>query len=326
MEIAPKITKIIIFFAWISVGCNQIQGKFLKKSDKGSEEQEGEIDEPNSDRKVRYTDIVDELKSTFEPQEVRSLSSIAGLSEQKTTIIPKLMEQFCAHVYKLSFRADFKTELDYFCDENSMPKPLFSDLDRYAKVAKDNPSSVEISHKIDGEYSSSIVAVAYEIPIPPKFIKEAGIPFYMVSPAKFPYFEQSGKVVKIYGREIGSDLQFSRYDLQYETKNITNDGKNFTNQKTTEFNGYQVQGGNSDIGLGAEHLVGDNPDYKYFKTITITIGTESGGSIMINFANVTVKHNGYEQNARKSAFDIGTAQGNHVQKGVIKELPGRVLK
>ena len=317
----------ITFMACIFVGCQDVQNKVLKKkvADDHSDQENAEQD-PTNDNMSRYNAIAAELNANFESKEIRSLSSIESLSAQKTTIVPTLMDQFCVHAYKLTFRADFREEIGYFCDENNKPKPLFTDLDRYSKITKDNPTSVEISHKIDGEYSTSVVAVAYEIPIPPKFVKEAGIPYYMVSSAKFPYFEQSGIVLKRHDGRLGGDLQFSKFDLSYETTNRTPDGKTFKNQKTTEFNGYQVQGGNSDIGLGAEHLVGDNPDYKYFKTITITIGTESGGSVMINFANVTVKHNGYPKNARDSAFDIGIAQGHHVRNGVLKELPDRVLK
>lgn len=317
----------VTLLAWGLAACQDIQTKILpKKSGEKISSEENSGQEAPNENDSRYNVIAAELNQNFEAKEIKNLASIEGLSAQKTTISPNLLNQFCIHAYKLPLQSDFREELGYFCDENSKPKPLFSELDRYAKLTKDSPTSVEILHKIDGDYSTSVVAVAYEIPIPPKFVKEAGIPYYMVSAAKFPYFQQSGKVLKRHDGRLGGDLQFSKFDLYYETINRTSDGKTFKNEKVTEFNGYQVQGGNSDIGLGAEHLVGDNADYKYFKTITITIGTESGGSIMINFANVTVKHNGYPKNARDSAYDIGVAQGHHVRTGVMKEIPDRVVK
>jgi len=317
----------VALLGWNLAACQDLQNKILKKPGTESTTDQNRGDQDSSvDDKARYAAIAAELDVNFESREIKSLSAIEGLASQKTSIVPSLLDQFCIHAYKLSFRSDFREELGYFCDEHNKPKALFSDLDRYTKITKDTPTSVEIFHKIDGDYSTSVVAVAYEIPIPPKFVKEAGIPYYMVSAAKFPYFEQTGKVVNRDDGRLGGDLQFSKFDLYYETINRTSDGKIFKNEKTTEFNGYQVQGGNSDIGLGTEHLVGENTDYKYFKTITITIGTDTGGSIMINFANVTVKHNGYHKNARDSASDIGIAQGHHVRNGVLQELPDRVIK
>lgn len=315
----------IISLLWTMVSCQPPQ-KNADVSKHDGRNADGKEELRSTNDTSRYESIVASLDSNFDTREIMKLENIANLSTQKTTIVPELMDQFCEHVYKLPLNSDFKSELNYFCDEKNKPKQLFYDLDRYAKISRENPIAVEIAHKIEGEYSTSVVAVAYEIPIPPKFVKEASIPYYMLAPAKFPYFNQSGRVLNRYDGKIGGDLQFNKFDLSYDTVNQTSDGKTFANHKKTQFNGYQVQGGNSDIGLGAEHLVDENPDYKYFKTITITIGTETGGSLMINFANVTVKHNGYEKNARSSAVDIGSAQGSHVKEGILKELPERIIK
>jgi hypothetical protein len=270
--------------------------------------------------------IVKNLRQDFPSSEVRTLASIPDLGAQKTTIKKELMDQFCVHSYKLPLKDNFDTELGYFCDASKKPTVLFANIDRYSKIVKDFPVAAEIESGVEGAYSKSVVVAIYEVPIPPKFVKEGHIPEFMTALAKFPYFKQEGKIQKDLNSDFGGDLQFSKYELYYGTENKTKDGKTFSNERVTQFNAYQVHGGNADIGLGAEHMLGSNAKYKYFKTLTITIGTESGGAAVITLANLNVVNNGYPEDARKMAIDTATAQAAHVREGVLKEKADRILK
>jgi hypothetical protein len=161
--------------------------------------------------------------------------------------------------------------------------------------------------------------------VPTKFVKEAHIQEYLAAPFDFGYFSQESKVTKDLNSQIGGDLGYARYELFYSTKNTTDDGKNFRNERTSIYNGYQVQGGNPDIGLSTEHLVSQTKDYRSFKTISLSIGTQNGASVIINVANLEVLHNGYPKDARRLAVDTATAQSQHSREGTIKEKSDRAV-
>jgi len=265
--------------------------------------------------------ILKNLTVDFETAPIKKIDEIPELAGKPETIRRDLMEAFCIHVYKLPLQDPdkFQTELAVLCGPDKKPTLMFSQIDRYTKVNPENTRGIEISSTVDGDYHRSLVISAVSVPIPPKFVKEASIQEYMTAPADFGYFSQDSRVVKDLNSQIGGDLAFGRYELFYSTKNTTDDGKTFRNERSSQFNGYQVQGGNPDIGLGTEHLIVVNKDYRFFKTITVTIGDINGGSTIISIGHVDVKHNQYPKDARKLAVDTATATSRHVRAGILAE-------
>jgi len=268
--------------------------------------------------------ILDQLTVDFQSSPPRRITDITNLDSKQATIRPELMTAFCIHSYKLPLKADFNAEIGVLCGPDKKPSPMFTQIDQYTKVDPKNPKALEIANSEEGGFNKSLVISAIVVPIPPKFVKEAKIHEYMAASAKFPYFTQDSKVTKDLIGEVGGDLTFGRYELYYATKNKTDDGKSFSNERLSQFNGYQVQGGNSDIGLGAEHMISKIGDYKYFKTITVTIGNVDGSSTIITIAHVEVNHNGYPKDARRLAIDTATAQSVHVREGVLIEKKDRI--
>ena len=266
------------------------------------------------------------LRLKFDPTPVRRLSEIPGLSAAPTMIRPDLMTEFCIHVYKLPLKADFNTELAYFCDPNKKPTSLFTDIDRYLKIQADKIQAVDLVYQVDGARSKSVVIGISEVPIPPKFVREAHIADFMVARAEFGNFTHDGKVVSDQSAALRGTLQFGKYVLAYDTTNTTKDGKSFSNSRSTEANAYQAKVGDPDIGICTEHLLGNSDSYKYYKTVTIIIGTASGGSAIISLANLDVANNGYPNDARASAIDSGTAQATHVHDGVLAEKADRIIR
>lgn len=262
----------------------------------------------------------------FQPAPLRSLGEIEGLGSKEKTIREDLQKSFCIFVYRLSLKSDFSREIGLLCDETKAPRPLFGDLDRYSKVTGGQPQGVELEHKIDGEFVESTSAIIYEVPIPTRYFKEARIQEYMMAPADFDYFRFESKIAADLGSELGGDLQFGKYKLAYKSVTSTKDGKIFTNDRETEMNTYQVQGGETNLGFGTEHLLGKNTDYVYLNTITITIGTKVGGTALLSITRVKVRHNGYPENARRLPIDTATAQATHVRDGVLVELASRIIK
>jgi hypothetical protein len=262
----------------------------------------------------------------FQPAPLRSLGEVEGLGAKEKTIREDLQKSFCIFVYRLSLKSDFSKEIGLLCDETRAPRPLFGDLDRYSKVTGDQPQGVELEYKIDNEFVESTSAIIYEVPIPTRYFKEARIQEYMMVPADFDYFRFESKIAADLGEELGGDLQFGKYKLAYKSVTRTKDGKIFANDRETEMNTYQVQGGETNLGFGTEHLLGKNIDYVFLNTITITIGTKAGGTALLSISRVKVRHNGYPENARRLPIDTATAQATHVRDGVLVELASKIIK
>jgi hypothetical protein len=304
------------------VFCNEERKNSGKKDAVTVEPGNGTANDPLSPKPFDPKD----LKLTFDPTPVRRLSEIPGLESGTTSIRPDLIGEFCIHVYKLPLKSDFNAELGYFCDPSKKPTKLFTDIDKYLSLQGEKIQAVDLLYQVDGPKSKSVVIGVSQVPIPPKFVKEASIPIFMVGRGEFGYFIHDGKVVKDESATLRGTLQFGKYELFYETKTSTKDGKTFSNKRSTEVNSYQTKVGEPDIGIATEHLIGASDGYSYYKTITIIIANNAGGSVIISMANVEVQNNGYPDESRSSAIDSGTAQSTHVHDGVLKEKADRVVK
>ena len=262
---------------------------------------------------------------TFTSQPVWTLAEIDDLADQPTLIRKDLSEAFCIHVYKLPAKADFTEELSYLC-QSQVPTPLFSDLDRLASLVGDQPRSVQLSMEQQGEYTEGVFATIYRLPIAPKWVKSAEIPEFMTLPSHFDYVILDGKVEEDLSSQVGGDLQFDKARLYYHTTVSTPDGQSFTNERSTEINSFQVQGGNPDIGIGMEALVASPEEhYQVYNTITVTIGDTLGGSALLTLIRINVRNYGFPELTEQVMSDIATAQATHVHDQLLVNLENRKL-
>ncbi len=258
---------------------------------------------------------------SFVSASVQTWDDIAGLDAQPTRIRADLAAQHCLSVYKLPMKSDFAQEFSVLCDQNKVAAN-FVRLDRYAELVEDKPRSVKLAlkHEADG-FTEGLFVTVYRVPIAPKWVRSAAIPEYMVSASVYDYAKLEGLVTHDLTADLGGDLQFGKWQLKYHTDVQTEDGSSFSNDRSTELNSYQVQGGNPDIGIGAEHLIDTaNPNYKLYNTTTITIGNSDGGSTLMTIIRVSVKNNGYPDLAEKVISDIASAQASQVREGLMREL------
>lgn len=257
----------------------------------------------------------------FASQDILKFSDIEGLSSQTSTIREDLQDLFCIHVYNLPLKSNFDYEFGYLC-ENNKPTSLFTTIGQHAQIVGAQPRAVELSleHK-EGGISEGTYVTVYHLPNEPKWVKTSHIQDYMTTDTQYDYLKMDAEVSKDLNDLVGGDLQFSKYNLRYVTEVTTPDNTSFSNERTTELNSYQVYGGNSDMGLGAEHLV-ESPEgkYKTYNTITLTIGDKQGGAHLITIIHIAVANNGYPETTQKVMSDLATAQATHVHDGIYAEL------
>jgi|GEM_PF-6029313 len=258
----------------------------------------------------------------FAAADAIGFADVPELKAQTTAIRKDLAEQFCIHAYKLPMKSDFTAELAVLCTDKK-PNETFADFDRHAALVGGQPRSIKLSleHKADG-YTSALFGTVYRVPIVPKWVRSAKIPYYMTGASEFSYLKRQGEVLDDLSDELGGDLQFGKWRLTYKADIQTPASSQFSNQLKTELNSFQVHGGNPDIGIGAEHLIDiENPDYRSYNTATVTIGNDDNtSSTLITIIRVEVKNNGFPETAGKVISDTATSQATHVRDGLIREL------
>jgi hypothetical protein len=258
----------------------------------------------------------------FAAADAIGFADVPELKAQSTAIRKDLKEDFCIHVYKLPLKSDFSAELAVLCTDKK-PNETFTDFDRHAALVGGQPRSIKLSleHKPDG-YTSAVFGTVYRVPIVPKWVRSAKVPYYMTSASEFSYLNRQGEVLEDLTAELGGDLQFGKWRMTYKSDIQTPASTQFSNQLKTELNSFQVHGGNPDIGLGSEHMIDiDNPDYRVYNTTTVTIGNDdNASSTLITIIRVEVKNNGFLETAEKIISDSATSQATHVRDGLIREL------
>jgi len=262
----------------------------------------------------------DEGPRSFASDLVQTWTDVGDLSGEATAIRADLKSIFCVHVYKLPLKADFNQELDVLCDDKK-PNDTFTQIDRYAGRVGSSPRSIklDLEHEADGFTKGTYITV-YRVPIAPKWVRSAQIPSYMVATSVFPYVQLEGSVKEDLTSSLGGDLQFGKWRLGYHSEVQTPAQTSFSNDRNTELNSYQVEGGNPDIGIGAEHLTDvGNPDFKYYNTTTITIGNDDGGSTLITIIRLSVRNNGFPELAEQVFSDIASSQATQVHDGLMAE-------
>jgi hypothetical protein len=297
-----------------------------KKGDKGSAD--GAVKDVNSPSSSQNSGTAPGGVVEYRPFESASLlpiENVDGLEAQVQTIRPELADAFCIHVYKLPLKVDVNAELGVLCKDKK-PSARFIELDRLATLSGETsrPVVLQVQHK--NGITDAVYATAFSVPVPPKWIRTGNIHKHLAQPSKFSYATLFGQVIGDLNGELGGDLQFGKYRLYYRTETQTEDGKTFFNERKTQFDAYQVQGGNPDIGYVTEYLTEANTDYTFFNTTHLTIGNHSGGSVIITVVRLQVKNNGYPDTTAKVINDIMLSQSTNVHDGLMAELGPYVVK
>ena len=256
----------------------------------------------------------------YESRDITTFDEQAALLTKEPMVPVKLKNIFCEHSYKLPLKASFDEEIGYLCT-NKQPNETFDKLDSYAQVSKGNPRAFLLNLQEDGNITTAAFATAVQVPITPKFVQQRPIEAYMTLHSHFEYVDLLSKITEDLNHLVGGDLRMSSARLKYRTRIVTHDGTIIDNTRNTEFNNYQVQGGNPDIGFGGEHLIDEaNPDFKEYNTLTLTIADGAGGSVIISMVALKVDNRGYPEETRLSISDIMAAQSKHIYEGVMSTI------
>lgn len=244
--------------------------------------------------------------------------ALGDLSAHQGVIRQELKNAFCSQVNALPLAVDMSDVLGVLCTDKK-PNANFDQLDRFATKTQGKPQAIQmqVSHADDG-FSSGVYVAAYRVPIPPKWVRNAPIAQAAVQGGDFPNVKFSGRVTKDLSSSMGGGLQFGKWDMTAHMDITSPKGEPFSNDRNTTMDSYQVEGGNPDIGLGAEYLTDvANPKYRYYRQATLTIGNQDGSSTMVQIVSVSIKNDGYPETMVQVFNDAANIAAKRIYEAIL---------
>ncbi|MCX6127978.1 MAG: hypothetical protein NTX25_02805 [Proteobacteria bacterium] len=230
---------------------------------------------------------------------------------------PKL---YCENVEKLKLRADVKEELAFFCKSG---KPT-ADFLKYRKQAIDSESGkyqldlLQAQHSTDSDKSEFLLVWSFKIPIRPIDIKGKPIYDFVTNGFTTDTITSKGSAAKRNDDPLDSGLHLWSADMSYDLTIKGTQGLSLVSQRKTQYNLYQVQSGNEEMGLGVEHLVDtNNPNYTKSTMLNFSFNDGSklndgkGQAIVVSLLHFVLSNQGFPATATKSIQEIAqhTADG-----------------
>lgn len=242
---------------------------------------------------------------------------IGDLSKFAPLIKPELKNRFCLASYKLRLNQDFSELLNIVCT-NNQPNEVFSRLDRLS--GKNSGKVVTVKHQIDHSndgFTSGILISAYRVPIVPKLLRHVPIATLISADSYFGYLKITGQLISDQSSTLGGDLQFGKWQLGSKVELKTSKGKVFESSRNTTLDTYQIEGGNTEMGIGVEYLTdANNPDYRYYQQATLSIANIDGTSTMLEIVRISTKNNDSPETIEQMFIDATAIAADQIQEGI----------
>lgn len=259
-------------------------------------------------------------QDTFEDFPVIAFSSLANFSEAPQLSRPELRAVFCIDAYKLTMHADFSDLLAILCTDGKA-HANFANFDSYAGSPGTTPRAMEIALEDSNDgYSTATYVVAYRVPVATKWLRTASIPTYMVSKINLNNATSSGKVTADLTKTLGGTLQYGKWHTASQMQIKTPSGEVYDYDRTTELNSYQVQGGNSDLGLALEHLTSTNDNnFRQYRVLTVSLANFDKTTTVITFMNISMANRGYAALTHQIMNNMANAQNIKIYNAILAE-------
>ena len=234
-------------------------------------------------------------------------------------------ELYCKYHKDLRLRVDVNEEVSRWCVDG---KPTQKMVD-YRQAALDaTPGEIKLeiikSEAIEEEDRSEfIIAWSFHVGIRPFEVKER--PIY-----NFVAQSYSGETVTLNSpanRQPDDLVDFGLHlwstKMNYNVIVKATETTFLESSRNTEYNLYQVQSGNEEMGFGVETLVDpDNEDFYQSTMLNLSFndGTGfndgNGGTVVITVLHFSINNNGFPETAAKSIEEIAQHTANQMYLGL----------
>ncbi len=235
---------------------------------------------------------------------------------------PKL---YCQNLGKLKLRADISQEAAFFCKGD---KPSADFLKFRSQALQQVNGNFELSllqaeHDPESDQSEFLIAWSFHVPIRPFEVKARPIYQYVSQGFTTETLDLKSLAVPRDSDPLDSGLHLWSVDMNYELSIKGTQGLTLNSQRKTQYNLYQVQSGNEEMGFGLEHLVDlNNPHYKTSTMLNVSFNDGGGyndgkgGTVVVTLLHFVLNNQGFPATATRSIQDIA----KHIADGMYQGL------
>lgn len=235
---------------------------------------------------------------------------------------PKL---YCENVEKLKLRYDVKEELAFFCLNG---KPTKDFLSFRSEALAQAPGAYKLhllqaQHDPDSDRSEFLIAWSFHVPIRPFEVKSRPIYDYVAQNFSSDVIDLKASAARRMDDPLDSGLHLWSADMSYDLVIKGTQGLTLTSQRQTQYNLYQVQSGNEEMGFGVEHLTDtENPNYSRSVMLNVSFNDGSGyndgkgGAVVITLLHFVLSNQGFPATATKSIQDIAQNAADGMYNGL----------
>jgi len=197
-----------------------------------------------------------------------------------------------------------------------------------SKALSQAPGQIELvllkaKHDEENDLSEFEIAWAFHVPIRPFEVKSR--PLYQFIAQGY----SSDKITLKAGSQKRSDeeLDFGMHlwsvDMNYDLTVKGTQGLSLINARKTQYNLYQVESGNEEMGFGVEHLNDpENQDYKKSTMLNFSFNDGSGyndgkgGTVVVTLLHFVIRNQGFPATATASIQEIAKHIANTMYEGL----------
>jgi hypothetical protein len=228
-------------------------------------------------------------------------------------------QDFCKQIAGVKPRADVSAELALLCSGDKAAK-RFEEL--YQEALTQTSGDIKIyritTAEDDAGYSNIQVAWSFLAPKKIADFRNAPLIDKLSEPYTSATIEQTTKAEKNGDDTLDSPLHLISVNFTYDMNIKNEQNLDLSNKRNTQFNLYQVQGGNENLGVAIEHLVDtDNEDYKRATMFNAAVSAPDGkGAVIVTVLNYSIFNKGLHSTAVDSIEEVAKNAGASMYKAL----------
>lgn len=218
--------------------------------------------------------------------------------------------RFCslARTLKLKPEAKIEEELGYFCGGETPTKDML-ELRASLVEAPDKLilKKVSGSHSAENETSEFTYVWGYYLPnLRPYKVKEAPLYTYIAKNFKDDVSNATAKTERLPDKSIDYGLHLWSAAMGYDLTINAAEGIVLLSKRKTQYNLYQVESGNEEMGFGVEHMTdGNNGDFFISNMLNLSMNDGKGfndgvgGTVVLTMLHLKMSNRGFPETTEK---------------------------
>ena len=239
-------------------------------------------------------------------------------------------ELYCKRVVELQvqLRADVTEQLKYFCPDGK-PSPAMLTMRQRLLDAANGRTAVEIISEPDSgnpsyrEESEYVIAWGYRVGIRPFEVKARPLYEFIANDLNSDGVVMTGTQSRRPDGEVDSGLHLWSVDMTYDLKVRATNGIDLTNVRKTQYNLYQVESGNEEMGFGVEALT-EPADFSTSTMLNLSFNDGQGfndgkgQAIILNILHIKLQNKGFPETAAMAINKIANFLADSMYEGLSK--------